>query len=70
MRNLFLTVAALAALGIALPVATTESAKAETVVIKKNRGHHYGWNRHHRDRVVIREHREHRRHHGAAVIVR
>jgi len=46
-------------------------------VIKQNRGHHYGWRNHHRDRVVIvkkkRYHRDHvvvhegRRHHGATV---
>jgi hypothetical protein len=77
MRKTILTLAALAAFGIALPVATTESANAETVVIKQNRGHHYGWRNHHRDRVVIvkkkRYHRDHvvvhegRRHHGATV---
>ena len=60
MRKIILTLAALAAFGIALPVATT-SASAETVVIKKDRGHHYGWNRghhygwrnHRADRVVV-----------------
>ena len=67
MRKIILTLAALAAFGIALPAATT-SASAETVVIKKDRGHHYGWTRGHhygwrnrdRDRVVImkRHHRE------------
>ena len=66
MRKIILTVAALAAFGIALPVAT-QSASAETVVIKKDRGHHYGWTRghhygwrnHRADRVVIvkRHHR-------------
>ena len=74
MRKIILTLAALAAVGIALPVATT-SASAETVVIKQNRGHHYGWRNHHRDRVVVvkQRHRdrvvvrEGRRHHGATV---
>jgi hypothetical protein len=76
MRKIILTLAALAAVGIALPVATN-SASAETVVIKQNRGHHYGWRNHQRDRVVIvkkkRYHRDHvvvregRRHHGATV---
>ena len=73
MRKIVLTLAAIAAVGIALPVASN-SANAETVVIKQNRGHHYGWRNHH-DRVVVREHREHRgvvvregrRHHGATV---
>ena len=74
MRKIILTLAALAAVGIALPV-TTNSASAETVVIKQNRGHHYGWRNHHRDRVVVvkQRHRdrvvvrEGRRHHGATV---
>jgi Ni/Co efflux regulator RcnB len=63
MRKTILTLAALAAFGIALPAATT-SASAETVVIKKDRGHHYGWDRGHHygwrhrdhDRVVIKRH--------------
>ena len=70
MRKIFLTLAALAAFGIALPVATAP-ASAETVVIKQNRGHHYGWRNHRAERVVIvkkRHHREHNR--GATVIVR
>ena len=47
MRKTLLTLAALAAFGIALPVATN-SANAETVVIKKNHrdhGYHEGWRR-------------------------
>jgi hypothetical protein len=61
MRKTLLTFAALAAFGLALPVATTGSANAETVVIKKDRGHHDGWRRHHRDRkVVIIKKRNHR----------
>ena len=76
MRKIILTLAALAAFGIALPVATTESANAETVVIKQNRGHHYGWRNHRAERVVIVKKRHHReglvvrdgrRHHGATV---
>jgi len=74
MRKIIMTLAALAAFGIALPAATT-SASAETVVIKKDRGHHYGWRNHHRDRIVVRErHRDRRvivreghRHHGATM---
>lgn len=72
MRKIVLTLAALAAVGIALPVASN-SASAETVVIKQNRGHHYGWRHRDRDRVVVR-HRsdrvvvhEGRRHRGGTV---
>jgi hypothetical protein len=67
MRKVLLTLAALAAFGIALPVAS-DSANAATVIIKK--GHRdNGWHRgYHRDRVVVREGRRHR--HGAALIVR
>jgi hypothetical protein len=67
MRKIMLTLAALAAVGIAVPV-VSNSASAETVVIKK-REHGHGWHpwRHHRERVMIREHRHH---HGEAVIVR
>ena len=53
MRKIVLTLAALAAFGVALPV-VSNSASAETVVIKQNRGHHYGWRNHDRDRVVVR----------------
>ena len=69
MRKLVLTLAALAAVGIALPVASN-TANAETVVIKQNRGHHYGWRNHRAERVVIVKKRHHYRNHGAAVIVR
>jgi len=76
MRKIVLTLAALAAVGIALPAATTQPANAETVVIKKDRGHHYGWRNHRRDNVVIIKKRHHRegvvfregrRHHDATV---
>ena len=67
MRKIMLTLAALAAFGIALPVATTQSANAETVVIKQNRGHHYGWRHRDRDRVVILKKRHHREYRGATV---
>jgi hypothetical protein len=67
MRKIILALAALAAVGIAMPV-VSNSASAETVVIKKSRHHDWHPWRHHRERVVIREHRRH--HHGEAVIVR
>jgi hypothetical protein len=79
MRKVLLSLTALAVVGFALPAAST-SASAETVIIKKHRDHgwHNGW--HHRDRVVVREHRhregvilrEGRRHHdhGVGVVVR
>ena len=53
MRKIVLTLAALAAVGIALPAATTQPANAETVVIKKDRGHHYGWRNHHRHNTKV-----------------
>ena len=70
MRKILLTLAALAAFGIALP-AVTGSARAETVIVKKHRN--YGWHERHHDRVVV--HEGYRHHHratttGAAVIVR
>ena len=77
MRKVLLSLAALAAFGLALPASST-SASAETVIIKKHRdnGWHHGWRK--RDRVVVREpHRPHgigvregRRHHGVGVVVR
>ena len=66
MRKIILTFAALAAVGIALPAATN-SASAETVVIKQDRGHHYGWRNRDRDRVVIIKKRHHREYRGATV---
>ena len=67
MRKIVLALAAVAAVGLAVPVVSVPAeahASKRVVVIKKkthwNRGHHYGWtkNRHHRGG------------HGAAVIVR
>ena len=60
MRKLVLTLAALAAVGIALPVASN-TANAETVIIKQNRGHHYGWRNHRAERVVIVKKKRHHR---------
>jgi Ni/Co efflux regulator RcnB len=67
MRKLVLTLAALAAVGVALP-AVSNTANAETVVIKKTYRDN-GWHRHHHhDRVVVREKYRHRNyHHGARV---
>jgi len=73
MRKLILTLAALAAVGIALPVAATQSANAETMGFRQDRGNHYGWRNHRSDRAVIVQQRRHRdrvviqdgrRHHG------
>jgi hypothetical protein len=71
MRKVVLTLAALAAFGIALPAATIGSANAETIIIKKKHRDH-GWrHHHHRDRVVIKEkHRHHHRGNTVGVVVR
>jgi hypothetical protein len=70
MRKIVLTLAALAAFGVALPV-VSNSASAETVVIKKHHRDH-GWHRGHvKKKIVIREGRRHHdRQHGATVVVR
>jgi hypothetical protein len=68
MRRIFLALAAVAAVGIAMPTFAPSPADARTmVVIKKkhhryhhNRGHHYGWYKH----------RRHHHHHGARVVIR
>jgi Spy/CpxP family protein refolding chaperone len=66
MRKIVLALAALAAVGLALPAVTAPAEARDVVIIKKKprhygwyRGHHYGWNkhRHHRDnrvRVIVR----------------
>ena len=59
MRKFVLALSAVAAVGLALPIATTTSASAETVIIKRG-GHERGWHpmRHHeRKVVVIKRHR-------------
>jgi len=65
MRNVFIALAALAAVGIALPVtAPAEAAVTKKVIIKKghhDRGLHRGWDRHHGKKVVVIKHG--RRHH-------
>ena len=74
MRILLIALTALATTTIAMPIAAQAQ---DTVVIKKdnghhygwrhNRGHHYGWRNHHRDRKVVvikeRDRHVHRRHH-------
>ena len=74
MRKVVITLAALAAFGIALPAATISSANAETVIIKKSHrdhGHHYGWRNHRAERVVVKERRHyHHRNHGVGIVVR
>ena len=68
MKKLGYIVAAIAAVGIAVP----SIASAETIVIKRGGDHHYGaraefrehrdhgWRHRHADRVVIVKHRHHR----------
>ncbi|WP_157100479.1 hypothetical protein [Rhodoplanes sp. Z2-YC6860] len=68
MRKIIASVIALAVLGIAAPIAATSSADARTVIIKKDRGHHYGWNRGHH--YGWNKHRGDRpRHRGTKVII-
>lgn len=68
MRKLFICLAALGAAAIALPVATPASAQDKTIIIKKDRGHHYGWRnndgwrRHNAKVVVIKKERRHHDH--------
>ena len=74
MRKIVLTLAALAAVGIALPIATAPAAQARDVVIIKKSHRDHGWNRgyRHRDRVVVRDGWRHRQHrgHGVGVVIR
>jgi len=65
MRKVVFALAAIAAVGIAIPSFTTSPAEARQVVVVKKKmhrdhGRHYGWYKH----------RHHRHHHGARVIVR
>jgi hypothetical protein len=60
MRKIVLALAAVAAVGIAIPTFTTAPAEArEVVIIKKHRDHgrHLGWHKHryfHRGHVIVR----------------
>jgi hypothetical protein len=67
MRKVLASVIALAVLGIAAPIAATTSANARTVIIKKDRGHHYGWNRHRGERAYGWDRHRHR---GTKVIIK
>ena len=58
MRKLAIALAALAAVGFAIPLIS--SAKAEdTVVIKKDGDHDRDMHRHHKKIVIIKHHRHH-----------
>ncbi len=61
MRKLVMTLAAVAAFGIAIPTIAPAPASAETVIIKKRGGHHHGWRHSHNraDKVVIIKKRGH-----------
>ncbi len=66
MRKIVLTLAALAAVGFVVPMITSAKAEENRVVIKEHgerhhmdRGHHYGWDRGHRNQVVVIKHRRH-----------
>jgi hypothetical protein len=77
MRKILLSLAALAALGLALPAVSSTADAREVIVIKKKhrhydhgrhygwyRGHHYGWERGHH--YGWRNHQ----HHGDRVVIR
>ena len=69
MRKIFLALAAVAAVGIAIPTFAVTPAEAHGVVVIKKKmhrdhGRHYGWSKH-------RHHRHHHHHHhGRRIIVR
>jgi hypothetical protein len=55
MRKLVLALAAVAAVGIALPIVSVPAQAEKVVIIKKKRHHDHWWHRHHhRDRVIVR----------------
>ena len=67
MRKFFIALAALAAVGIALPVTVpAEAAVTKKVIIKKSghhdRGLHRGWRHAHAKKVVIVKHGRRHRH--------
>lgn len=64
MHKIILGLAALLAAAFVMPAAT-QTAQAETVVIKKgDRGHHYGWRHGHRKKVVIIKRGDRGHHYG------
>ena len=68
MRKIVLALAAVAAFGLAIPVASSPADARDVIIIKKkshsDRGHHYGWHKKHH-----RHHHSDRRH-GARVVIR
>jgi hypothetical protein len=59
MRNIAFAFAALAAFGLALPLAAPAKAEDAKIVIKsgdQNRDHGRRWHRHHRKVVIIQKH--------------
>lgn len=72
MRKTLLTLAALAAVGVATPVATS-AANAETVIVRHGHGWHHGWWHRHdgwHHRYGWYGHRHYGWHRGATVVVR
>jgi Ni/Co efflux regulator RcnB len=76
MRKIVLALAAVAAVGLAIPTfAATPAEARDVIVINKNmhrdHGRHYGWykHRHHRHYHGHRHHHGHH-HHGPRVIIR
>ena len=68
MRKIVLALAAVAAVGIAIPTFASTPAEARTVVVIKknhhNHGRHLGWYKH------KRYHNHHHHHRGARVVIR
>lgn len=64
MRKFVLTIAALAAFGLTLPLASPASANEKVVIKTGDRGHHHGWNRSHRKVVVVNRHHDRGLHRG------
>lgn len=75
MRKILLSLAALAAFGLALPAVSNSANAREVVIIKKHRhwdrGHHYGWDRGRHYGWDRGRHYGWRHHHrGASVVIR
>ena len=72
MRKIAIAIAALAAVGIAMPLTTSARAVESKVVIKEGERHHH---RHHHAKIVIKEgdrhhHRDMHRHHKKIVLIK